>query len=87
MQYSFQAAKLISSLAVKRLRELCGDPNKKFSQSMLVRNDVFCGLRYRAGEFRAEWISDSDSIQIYRRDDWVESYPITTPGDVGRRAA
>jgi hypothetical protein len=58
--------------AVRRLvrnafAELGAKQLAEVAESVLIRNDCYCGRRFRADGFQAVWFIEEDEIKVYDR--------------------
>ena len=72
--------------------ELGAGQGLRISEHILIRNDLYCGRRFRCGAFEAVWFIEENQIKIHGSDGHVvrvlpgSSLP-RTANELGRRAA
>jgi hypothetical protein len=76
-----------SNLAIARLSRFASVAESMIYQAFVVKEDHFCGIRFRAGAFRAEWLFDQTWIEIKRGDHVIEQMTFGDEAAPSRRAA
>ena len=51
--------------------ELGADPQSPMSEHILIRDDLYCGRRFRCDRLQAVWFIEEDEIKIYGADNTV----------------
>ncbi|MEM9410842.1 MAG: hypothetical protein AAGA30_06990 [Planctomycetota bacterium] len=75
-----------SRLAVQRLSRFASQPEPEINQSYLVHEEHFCGIRFYAGPFVAQWLFREECIIFKRGDHVIDQISLDT-AETSRRAA
>jgi hypothetical protein len=58
----------IRRLVRRTFAELGASLGEQMSEHILIRNDLYCGRRFRCGELQAVWFIEEDEIKVYGPD-------------------
>lgn len=62
-----------------------GSEHPILGESVLIRNEFYCGRRFHTAEHQAVWFIEEDELKIYRNSGELES--VLTGEEIGNRAA
>ena len=70
-----QTLEVVRQTAANRLQKISRNLSPP-KASYLLKEDQYCGVRFRLGFFRADWMLGDSVVNVYRDDQRIDTLPL-----------